>query len=253
MLEGQLSSPVTAPILGTQLRKCYDTYFSAQEACTTELLKTALALRYQVYCVERKFEEPTRYADRLERDELDRHSAHGLLLYRPRSEAIGTVRLILPHADTTGFPIHCLLRQLDIDASYYFPCRATAEVSRFAISREFRRRVADNLPNPLAGGLQPSGNAESRSNLPCLGLVQIMLRMSIARGITHWAGVMEPQLLRMLCALGIHFTAIGPRVSYHGIRQPAFCHVPEMLERFSCEKPEYWDVVTNAGALSYGR
>src|SRR5258706_5263528 len=239
--------------VGEQLLRRLDTYFRLQEASSPELLTSALSLRYQVYCLERKFEEPEQFADRLETDEYDRRSIHGLIFYRPTDEAIGTTRLIFPELAGTGLPIQSLLRKVDVDAASYFPIGTTAEVSRFAISRDFRRRNSDRLALSDEVEAPASRDTECRSNLPCLGLIQIVLQMSLARGITHWAAVMEPTLLRMLAAMGIRFTQIGPRISHHGIRQPAFCHVPSMLETLFCEKPGYWDVITNAGTLSYSQ
>jgi N-acyl amino acid synthase of PEP-CTERM/exosortase system len=61
---------------------------------------------------------------------------------------------------------------------------------------------------------------------------------------------MEPKLLRMLAAMGIHFTPVGPIVSHHGLRQPSYCHLSTMLKRLKGERPEHWMVVTDAGRLA---
>jgi len=53
----------------------------------------------------------------------------------------------------------------------------------------------------------------------------------------------------MLAAMGIHFTPSGPLVSHHGLRQPSYCHLAEMLERLGSERPDHWMVVTDAGKL----
>jgi N-acyl amino acid synthase of PEP-CTERM/exosortase system len=82
-----------------------------------------------------------------------------------------------------------------------------------------------------------------------LGLLQVLLRQSIELGIDYWAAVMEPQLLRMLAMMGVRFHPIGPLVSYHGLRQPSFCHLPQMLRNLALTKPDCWSVVTNNGEL----
>jgi N-acyl amino acid synthase of PEP-CTERM/exosortase system len=224
----------------------FDTYFSTQEATSAELINCALALRYQVYCLEREFENAANFADRHETDALDRHSAHGLIFHRLRDEAIGTARLILPEYTAVPLPIQQMLRELNIDTYDYFPLQQSAEVSRFAISRELRRQYSSGLgkENKETGG-------ECRGNLPCLGLVQILVRMSLARGISYWTALMEPKLLRMLATMGIYFSSIGPLISHHGIRQPSFCHVPTMLEQLFFKQPDHWDIVTDGGTLSY--
>ena len=222
----------------------FNTYFHAISADTVSLVETALALRYQVYCLERKFEDAGQHPDGRERDELDRRSIHSLIVHKPQDEAIGTARLILPQARPDSLPIQQLLRRTGMKARDYFPADATAEVSRFAISKHFRRRGVEGGPKPA------SLQTERRSNLPCLGLVQIMLRQSIDLGISYWGAVMEPQLLRMLEAMGIHFDSIGPLVSHHGLRQPSFCYIPQMLRNLELVRPDHWAIVTNGGELT---
>jgi N-acyl amino acid synthase of PEP-CTERM/exosortase system len=137
------------------------------------------------------------------------------------------------------------LKELDINTFDHFPLQQTAEVSRFAISRDLRQ---------YAGRIGLEGNkvgTESERSLPCLGLVQVLVRMSLAQEISYWTALMEPKLLRLLATMGIHFNSIGPLISHHGIRQPSFCHVPTMLSQLFFRKPDNWDIVTDGGALAY--
>jgi hypothetical protein len=53
----------------------------------------------------------------------------------------------------------------------------------------------------------------------------------------------------MLALMGIRFQPIGPLVSYHGLRQPSFCHLPVMMRNMALTKPESWAVVSNNGEL----
>jgi N-acyl amino acid synthase of PEP-CTERM/exosortase system len=62
----------------------FDTYFRAVSADTRELIDKAFALRYQVYCLERQFEDPSQQSAGLESDEFDRHSVHSLVFHRPQ-------------------------------------------------------------------------------------------------------------------------------------------------------------------------
>jgi N-acyl amino acid synthase of PEP-CTERM/exosortase system len=226
----------------------FDTYFRAVSADTRELIDKAFALRYQVYCLERQFEDPSQQPRGLETDEFDRHSVHSLVFHRPQQEPIGTARLILPQARPNSLPIQDLLKKTGMNASNYFPNHAVAEVSRFAISKEFRRRKVEAGAIPEA-----EAKRERHGNLPCLGLIQMLLRQSVELGIEYWGAVMEPQLLRMLALMGIRFQPIGPLVSYHGLRQPSFCHLPVMVRNMALTKPESWAVVTNNGELMPAR
>src|SRR5580704_1178952 len=85
----------TAPASADILRR-YNNSFRTERADTPEMIRTAQAIRYQVYCLERKFENAAEHDDGLECDALDDKAIHNLVLHRPTSEAIGTARLILP-------------------------------------------------------------------------------------------------------------------------------------------------------------
>jgi N-acyl amino acid synthase of PEP-CTERM/exosortase system len=222
----------------------FNAYFKLVSANTRGLMETAFALRYQVYCIERQFEDPSKQPDGLETDQFDRHAVHSLLFHRSGGEAIGTARLILPQARSNSLPIQQLLKKNGLNAGDYFPSDVAAEVSRFAVSKAFRRR--DCGPDAF---LEAGAERERRGYLPCLGLVQILLRQSMDLGIEYWGAVMEPQLLRWLAMLGICFQPIGPMVSHHGLRQPSYCHLPTMLLNLAKTKPDFWDVVTNGGEL----
>lgn len=222
----------------------FDTYFQLLSANTKDLIEQAFALRYQVYCMERQFldsdgEQPSGF----ESDDYDRHAVHSLLLHKPQDAAIGTARLILPQAKPNSLPIQQLLKKNGINAGDYFPNGSVAEVSRFAISKDFRRRNVDIGPAGTAG------RRDRHGNLACLGMVQMLLRQSVELGVDYWGAVMEPQLLRMLAMMGIRFHPIGPLVSYHGLRQPSYCHLPQMLRNLALTKPDCWALVTNNGEL----
>ena len=235
-------------VAGASMLDRYDSYFRTMRAGTPALIKTAQAIRYQVYCLERKFENPDEQDNGLETDDFDTAAVHCLLFHRPSVEAIGTARLIPLTATHALSPIRQLLRQNGLRGRDHFPLATTAEVSRFAISNEFRRRCSQDFSR--------AGKARERetcSVLPCLGLLQALMRQSMALGLTHWAAVMEPKLLRMLAAMGIHFTPVGPLVSHHGMRQPSYCRLSDMLDRLKSERPDHWMVLTDGGTLLPGQ
>jgi N-acyl amino acid synthase of PEP-CTERM/exosortase system len=125
------------------------------------------------------------------------------------------------------------------------PLHRTAEVSRFSISKQFRRRKIDSLYE----GFDTSAGQRSVAPLMSLGLIQSLVRMSAEHGITHWCATMEPKLLRLLAAMAIHFEPLGPLVPYHGLRQPCYCEVAPMLRTVQREQRQLWEVLTDGGAL----
>jgi N-acyl amino acid synthase of PEP-CTERM/exosortase system len=228
----------------------HDIYFETRVADRPELIEAAHVLRYQVYCVERKFENPEEHASGLETDQYDGHAIQGLLFHRPTERAIGTVRVILPaHCDETGLPIEHLLRENKMDLAKFVSIPDSIEISRFAISKEFRRRWTDD-PAMAVGRPLSRQEIARQTNLACLSLIQFLVRQCVENNVVYWTAVMEATFLRMLARMGIHFIGIGPVVFHHGFRQPCYCYLPTMLEDLRREQRDYWDVITNGGELS---
>lgn len=234
------------PSLESTLAEFYWSWFNAQVADTDELRDVSFQLRYRVYCIENPFEDPAANPDRKERDEFDRHSVHSLLTYRPTGAPAGTVRLVLPveHDPHNSFALQRVCSHPLLRDALTFPIETMAEVSRFCISKEFRRRLGDSGEEYVEMSVD-----EERRILPhlSLGLIESLVRMSVDNGVTHWCAVMEPTLLRLLTRLGIHFDPIGPVIDYHGRRQPCFIPLTIMLPRVKRERPDVWDVITRGG------
>ena len=228
----------------------HDVFFETRVADCPALIEAAHALRYQVYCVERKFEDAEEHFGGLETDQYDAAAIQGVLFHRPSEQAIGTVRIIQPAScGQDGLPIAQLLGENNIDLAKFVHIPDAVEVSRFAISKEFRRRWTDE--RAIAAG-RPLTRLETarQANLPCLSLIQFLLRQCVEQNVLYWTAVMEGTFLRMLARMGIHFTSIGPVVFHHGYRQPCYCYLPTMLEQLKFEHPDYWQVITNGGELS---
>jgi N-acyl amino acid synthase of PEP-CTERM/exosortase system len=193
-------------------------------------------LRYQIYCVENGFEDPRQHPDGLERDRFDAHSALCLLMHRPSGIFIGTVRLILPLAQTPreSFSVQQACHDPIVSDPRRFPCTSTGEISRICISRE-RRRQCDAPPEIMQHAF--------------VGLAQASVRLSVENGITHWLGLMEPIFIKRVARLGIYFDKIGDPVEYHGKRQPISADLTAMLATVHSLQPEVWEVMTDEGRL----
>jgi N-acyl amino acid synthase of PEP-CTERM/exosortase system len=224
----------------------YNSLFQSVQAVSLERQREAFRLRYQVYCVENQFLDPADNPGELETDAYDAHSLHALLTHRPTGLIAGTVRLVLPRpgSKSGSLPIHAVCS--DPSLSEFLPVDRTAEFSRFAISKQFRRRAGDHL----YGATVPTGGVpDNRRIIPhiTLGLMAVALRMVQGTAIDHVCAVMEPALLRLLTRLGIHFAAIGPMVDYHGLRQPCGARVDELFATMKRERPDVWEVITDRG------
>ena len=206
----------------TQAIEAAEAAYTVDLVDTPDLLREAYALRYQVYCRERDFEQSD---TGLETDEFDGHAPHVVLRRRDDGMVIGTARLVLPHVGHRALPVSrlCAPRLMR-----HLPA-GTGEVSRFAISKERR-------------GMSTGATALTR-----LALVQGLVRLSAAHGITHWCAVMEPSLLRLLRASAIHFDAMGPLVEHHGTRQPCSIAIDAMIGRMAHEIPALCQYITGDG------
>ena len=220
--------------------------FSTVRADSPALVEVAHALRYQVYCLERKFENAEEHPHGLEIDAYDDHAIQGVLFHRPTQSAMGSVRMIHTRGGIPdSLPIERLLRPSSLDLSDYVNLPQTIEISRFAISKAFRCRKSDASE---ASALTHTEVAKE-TQLAFLGLSQFVLREAVKQNVLYWTAVMEPKFLRLLARMGICYTPIGPLVEHHGIRQPCYCYVPYMLEYARRVQPKCWEVLTDGGVL----
>jgi len=220
--------------VGFDIPTCYDRHFDVLRAATPRLVHEAYRLRYQVYCVENPFEDPEQHISACESDDDDDRSIHTLLLHRRTGEIAGTTRVILP--DTLGFrplPMATLLQGGERRRFESFSVGHTAELSRFAISKQFRRRRGEERYADVGFGDPTMTVVEAERRLMpfiSLGLIRGMFSICLEHRITHLAAVMEPPLIRILNRLGLHFMPIGGIVMHHGLRQPCFAVLDDLVQ-----------------------
>jgi len=202
---------------------------SVELADTPAALREAQQLRYQVYCVEREF---LTGQNGIERDDYDDFASHVVVRWRQTGEVVGTVRLVLPKSPAGGddFPIQHVCKPTLVRG---LPVATTGEVSRFALAKLLTKQMRCM--------------STTTASLLRLALIQGAVRLSAEAGHTHWLAVMEPTLLRLLRATGLHFVPLGPAVNYHGLRQPAVAELVPTLARLANEQPVVWDFVTRSG------
>lgn len=247
-----LESSNPAPPAEETLRDIYEQYFEVVMADTDEARDLSYRLRYQVYCIENAFEPASENPGERETDPYDVQSEHALLIHRKTNTIAGTTRLIMTGKDGGSLPqpIHDICApEILAEVTDHIPAVQIGEMSRFAVSKEFRRRAEDKTT--LTGGLSQEGEANPRRVIPhiSLGLMQATISMAKANDITHLYAVMEPALLRMLRHLGIYFEKLGPVVDYHGRRQPCYCDLDHLLATVWAKNPEVWAVMTDSGRI----
>lgn len=224
--------------------------FAVVTADTVALQEQAYRLRYQVYCIENSYENPDDCALGQELDEFDSRSVHSVIIDRPSRTVTGTVRIILPDQDVleNSFPIQKQCSHRLLQGNSFLQTAKSAEISRFAVSKEFCRRAADRYPSRRSSDIFCNENRAAMPNIT-LGLMNGIIRMSMEHGISEWFAVMEPALLRLLARFGIYFSPIGPMVDYHGMRQPCHANIELLQNRVRKEKIEVWKIITDNGEL----
>ncbi len=232
-----------------RLIEVYRRWFEVVPATTEELREDVFRLRYQVYCVENPFEDPADNPDGLETDAFDHRSTHSLLIHRPSGNMAGTVRLVLPDPENPNesFAVQQVCQEPLLKDPERFPVAQMAEVSRFSISKGFRRRRGDTLYGITDGRPLPADEERRVAPHMTLGLIESLVRMSVENDVSYWCAAMEPKLLRLLSRLGIYFDPIGPLVEFHGLRQPCFIKLETFLNRVQAERPDVWEVITDDG------
>lgn len=211
------------------------------------ILKSIYRLRYQVYVNEWGFEKPEdHHPDGLEMDEYDGHSRHIYACSRNSDEVIGTARIIFGSEQL--FPIEC---HFDVSS---FPVDArrsqAAEISRLAISKDFRRRAIDRtifgeddsapaklVKDPLEVQLIERERRKCEHEL-ILGIYLLIYRESVKLGLTHWYAVMARGLYVILGRWGIPFVQIGPNQEYHGLRAPYALSIRDLEENLVKKNPD---------------
>jgi len=230
-------------------------YFDVVPADTPGLRDEAYRLRYQVYCVENPFLDPAQNPGEREIDEFDHHSVQSLLIHRATGAYCGAVRLILqdPSSGTLRFPFQTV-SPAAAAAMSRLPRQSTAEVSRFAVSKAFRRRAGESRYADAQVGYAPPASGFERRLLPhiTLGLMRAILLMSIENGITHLCAVMDPALLRLIARFGLNFEPAGDLVEYHGPRQPCFATLGALVDGVREVREDMWIAGTQGGSLLAG-
>jgi N-acyl amino acid synthase of PEP-CTERM/exosortase system len=228
----------------------YDRYFTVVMADTPALLDAAHALRYQVYCVEHSYEDPVQQAGDREWDCCDGQSVHSVLLSKPAGTVVGCVRLILPGrgGPCASLPIRELLSEADQARLDSFGIDRTAEISRYAIAKRYRRRPSEReYPDVDPGDpLVP----EFRRLAPhmSIGLIRGVCRLAARHNIDTVCAEMSLPLLRLLERFGLVFEKLGPLIDYHGPRQPCVAQCRDLLAGLSECKQEYYRLVMEGGA-----
>ncbi len=209
----------------------------------SEVLQDTFGLRYQVYINEWEFETPDDHPIGLEYDDYDPNSVHFYARCKTESKVIATVRTIL-NSDL-GFPVE---KHFELTESPEGVHRdAVGEISRLAVSKEYRQRAIDNalfkagpfIPNTLPRYMDDGRDIRRHCEHELVrGLYLLLYRDSKQRGLTHWYAAMAKGLHIILKRWGIPFHQIGAAKDYHGFRAPYLVSIEKVEQTLEKKNPD---------------
>lgn len=179
----------------------------------TPVLRSALELRYQVYCGDCGFLSPDDHPDGIETDEHDANSAH-FYEYDAQGQLAGYVRLVRADAQQRfPFQDHCTTHFTQDELPD--PGQA-AEISRLIVRCDYRRRRDERRRGGETMADTASSDRRSAAPLLLLNLYRQMYAYSCAHGIRYWYAAMERPLARSMMRMSVNFARIGPECDYYG-------------------------------------
>ena len=214
-------------------------YFSFHKvAYSDSVMEEIYRLRFRVYCLECGYEDPCDYIHRKETDEYDGHSTHFCALEKSSSDIVGTARII--HPSHLGLPI---FNYFDLDSEVALGVDPTkvGEISRLAISKEYRRRMVDRAIFEGSNVIDFMGQKEKRDWRKRFevtlvsGLYHSIYEESLNLGLTHLFAIMSKGLHCLLEKWGLVLHAIGPEQDHHGLRMPYMASMEENMGWFEEE------------------
>lgn len=195
-------------------------------AMSPEAKRKALALRHEVFLQELHYEMHEDQSHHLETDEYDESSIHCLVEHKRSGLPAGCMRLVTPSSDPTS-PFHKLPVEIQgkgkLNHSTFdpekMPRHQLCEVSRLAISRNFRSRQTGETHTSIIFDGQDFSNKEARTfPLIAIGLFLCTYSLVGLTGRRHVFAMMESRLPRLLALSGFYFTKVSDDINYHGLR-----------------------------------
>lgn len=212
--------------------------FHVIPAMRPEDLDEVYKLRYQVYCIERRFENPHEYPNQQEIDIFDKRSVYTLLQHKKSGEFIGTARLVLPDRKEMNnhfynhFPAQIATQQELARDNDIFPIDKTAEISRICFSQEKTRKLNINA-------------AEQHLILP--GLLRGIYMLRDLNDVDHFMALLEKRLIHRSAQIGFTPTHTGDAVSHKGQRYLVHYDSQMNIDNIRNVNKQLWGIITADG------
>ncbi|MCL7941860.1 PEP-CTERM/exosortase system-associated acyltransferase [Halomonas sp. ATCH28] len=214
-------------------------------AMSPDVKKKALSLRHEVFLQELRYKMHEDQAHHLETDEYDDSSIHCLIEHKRSGLPAGCMRLVIPSSDPES-PFHKLPVEIQGSGKLNhsmlkpgnMPRHQLCEVSRLAISRNFRsRQTGENHTSIIFDGQDFSSMEVRTFPLIAIGLFLCTYSLVGLTGRRHVFAMMESRLPRLLALSGFHFTKVSDEIEHHGLRNAYY------IDHSKAEKEMHEDLI----------
>ena len=213
-------------------KSTFDDFFEIILADTQEARNKHYNIRYQVYCEELNYEDPTQFPDKLEydewdpKDDLDQCSVPFLIRLKHSKQWIGAMRIV--HYNGYSLPLEdtCSLEQKTNTHSI--------EISRLCLIKEIRKPHTQNsygINETDKTYCSPSfdqnnsqvkqfySSPEAKVSI-IWGLLNAAYQYSDFNNIKNWYLLSSKALARIIKRQGFNIEKVGPNCQHRGQRSP---------------------------------
>jgi N-acyl amino acid synthase of PEP-CTERM/exosortase system len=217
----------------------FDQHFEVFLADTPEARDLHFRLRYEVYCTETGWEDPSLFPDQMESDEYDDAAVAFLVRRRKKLDWMATMRLVVGSIDELPVSGHARIE------TERMPPAARArigEFSRLCLLGKYRRQPGRSTDEavPIARDMDDSflqsANRMSESWI-MLGLIRAAYAYSRVNAIDYWIFLVADGLARIIRRSGFDIEPIGPAVEHRGLRRPYLFDVVHGAENMNARAP----------------
>lgn len=184
-------------------------------------------IRYHVYCLERRFENPAAFPSGEEQDAWDIYAAQFIVRERTSGRWVAAMRLVLP--ETAQFPVEALQCVMP-DPENRLRHRELAEISRICV-------IHSPAPYEINPHLDQSFGAVARNGEPeiLLGLLRTIFVYGLEHGIEQSYLLVTDALARLLRRIGVVLHEAGTSTHHRGLRTPYWVGLRETAASMSAK------------------
>ena len=175
-------------------------------------------IRYQVFCLDKGFEDPDAFSTVHETDAWDERSAHFIVQNTKTLQWVAATRIVLPKRDLP----------LPVDSLGAFdrhrletPLPKVGEISRFCIISNRAEPAKTTVVEPGPSSLEAWGiGAIGRSQQfeVTLGMIRTLIIFALKRDIVNCVMLITDAFARLLRKLGVQLHQVGPVTEHRGLR-----------------------------------